>query len=110
MGEKHKIVCVYLCSILLNIFENQLIMRPPICAICRKRFSPRKANGSGLVYFKLSEEEKARNDRMKEKRMKGHPSGREWFCEEHYSIAQKYNHLTRGEAIPEIKNHKEIQD
>lgn len=83
-------------------------MRPPICAICKKRFSPRSAAPSGLVYFKLSEEDKARNDYMKEKRIKGHPRGREWFCEKHYSTAKEFNKLTLQEALPEIKTH--IQD
>jgi len=84
-------------------------MRPPICAICRKRFSPSQTEG-GLVYFKLTEEEEASNNRMKERRMIGHPKGREWFCEEHRSLAEAHKHLTQKEAITIIKKHIDQTD
>lgn len=73
-------------------------MRPPICSICRARFSPSGTKG-GLVFFKESEEDKARNKRMKENRMVGHPAGREWFCELHIEKAKSLKHLTLKEAI-----------
>lgn len=81
-------------------------MRPPICRICFARFSPSSTEG-GLVYFKLSQEEVAFNQRMKEQRKVGHPAGREWFCEQHIEKAKTFKHLTLKEAIPLIKEMKD---
>ena len=78
-------------------------MKPPICAICRKDF--RKSIGEGgTVSFRLTEEDQAFNQRMKDERMVGHPAGLHWFCGEHYPIAQKYKHLNWAEARKAIKN------
>lgn len=78
---------------------NKNKMRPPICAVCYKRFSPRKEPPSGLIHFKLTEEEKEYNNEMLKLNKKGHPKGKEWFCEEHYLIAKKHQELTRSEAL-----------
>lgn len=83
-------------------------MRPPICCICRARFSPSKTEG-GLVYFKLSEADEKFNNRMKEKRMVGHPAGRDWFCELHIEKAKTFKHLTLKEALTLIKEKPAIQ-
>lgn len=77
-------------------------MRPPICAICHKRFRAAGTAG-GRITFLLTEEEAERKKRMIERRMKGHPPGLEWFCEDHIELARKYKHLTKAEAKQEIK-------
>lgn len=76
-------------------------MKPPLCSICRKKFSPSKSGGSG-VYFKLTKEQQAEKDRMKERRMIGHPPGYHWFCENHIEKARKYKHLHWSEAKSHI--------
>lgn len=78
-------------------------MRPPICVICKKRFSPSDTEG-GLVYFKLSEEEVKSNERFKERKFVGHPKGREWFCEKHIEQAKENKHLTFKEALQKMKD------
>lgn len=77
-------------------------MRPPICAICHKDFRRSTSEGGG-VRFKLTEKDKAHNQRLKENLMVGHPAGYEWFCEDHIEAAKKYKHLTWGEARTKIK-------
>jgi hypothetical protein len=77
-------------------------MRPPICAICHKRFNPGKK--SGLISFSLSEEEKIENLKFDTPGYVGHPKGLEWFCEEHYHIAERYTDIPLAEALPLIKN------
>ncbi|MEL6926755.1 MAG: ribosome maturation factor RimM [Bacteroidota bacterium] len=79
-------------------------MKPPICAICRKRFAPR--TGGNLVYFKLTEEEQEKLDRMKARRIIGHPPGRVWFCSDHYDAAMALKHLSAREALRQMKNPK----
>ena len=76
-------------------------MRPPICAICRKRFSPRTEGES--ISFPLTEEEQKQKKFMKINRRIGHPPGLEWFCNKHLTVAKKYKHLHRKEALTAIK-------
>jgi hypothetical protein len=76
-------------------------MRPPICAICRKDFRKDIQKG-GSIRFALSPEDQAFNDRMTERRQKGHPKGLEWFCNKHLPIAKRYKHLIWKEARPKI--------
>ncbi len=80
-------------------------MRPPICAVCQKRFNPGKK--SGLISFSLSHAEKIENLKFETPGYVGHPKGQEWFCEKHYHIAEKYQSLPLQEALPLIK--EEIQ-
>lgn len=75
-------------------------MRPPICAICGRSFAPCEG---GLLSFNLNEKERKSNKRFEEPGFVGHPDGLEWFCAEHYPLAQKYIHLTVGEAIAKVK-------
>jgi len=51
-------------------------MRPPICAVCHKRFS----EGGGLLSFTLTDEEKEEKKRFDQPGFVGHPPGLEWFC------------------------------
>ncbi|MEO0468162.1 MAG: hypothetical protein AAF206_00975 [Bacteroidota bacterium] len=73
-------------------------MKPPICAVCRKDFRASPGEG-GLVRFRLTEAEKARNDHMRANRIMGHPSGTAWFCGAHYQQAKSLKHLILAEAL-----------
>lgn len=75
-------------------------MRPPICAICKKRFAP---SDGGKVYFKETEEQKEYNKRFDEPGFVGHPSHLEWFCEDHIEAAKELKNLSSTEAIKELK-------
>ena len=72
-------------------------MRPPICAVCKK-FANNDSN-SGLVRFKLSEEEKIFNKKFEDPGFVGHKKGTEWFCVDHYSLAKKHMELHASEAL-----------
>lgn len=76
-------------------------MRPPICAICHKDFRADLGKG-GTVSFKPTESDKSYNEKIRKRRMVGHPPNLEWFCNKHLKIAEKYKHLNRSEAIPKI--------
>ena len=76
-------------------------MKPPICAVCRKDFRRSPGEG-GLVRFRLSETDQAFNQRLREKRMVGHPAGTAWFCGKHIKTAKALKHLTLGEALKQI--------
>ena len=76
-------------------------MRPPICAICDDDFRGSMSEG-GLVSFKLSEKEIEENKKFEDSQITGHPAGLEWFCKEHYTLAKKYSHLTKSNAIKKI--------
>ncbi len=78
-------------------------MRPPICVICHNDFRA-SANEGGLVKFKTTDKEKKYNQRMKNEKITGHPSGLEWFCGEHYALAKTYQHLAKAEAIIVLKS------
>jgi len=75
-------------------------MRPPICAICHKRF---KTSDGGLVSFKETTEDKAFNLKFKTTKFVGHKRALEWFCEKHIDAAKKHKHLTWSDAKPLIK-------
>ena len=77
-------------------------MLPPICEICDERFDPFETEG-GLVSFKLTPEQSKNNDQMFQQGMTGHPEGSYWFCEKHFPVAEKFQHLTSAEAIPQIR-------
>ncbi|MEX2705471.1 MAG: hypothetical protein ACTSUQ_08630 [Candidatus Freyarchaeota archaeon] len=79
-------------------------MRPPICAICDKRFLD--SEEGGLVYFKKRPSDYEWIKKMEEKGMVGHPPYAEWFCGEHYPKAKELEHLTIDEAMKKLKNLK----
>ncbi|MTB52989.1 hypothetical protein [Lewinella sp. W8] len=72
-------------------------MRPPICAVCRERFAPGKE--SGLLTFALTDEDRAYNERFRERGVVGHPRGKEWFCAKHYARAARQKHRTLREVL-----------
>lgn len=76
-------------------------MRPPICTICNKRFSP--AADAGLVYFTESTSDREANKRFQQPGFVGHKRGHEWFCAEHYAHAFAHKHLTAAEYDNLIK-------
>ena len=76
-------------------------MRPPICAVCRKRFAPSEG---GKIYFKVSEDDKVYKEKLKEPGFTGHPPNLEWFCGKHLAKAKEYSDLYRIEALKIIKS------
>ncbi len=69
-------------------------MRPPICAVCRKRFDPSRSfwGGGGLLRF-------ADYRPMSDRGPVGHPVGAEWFCRRHYGLAKSLTNRSLGEAM-----------
>ena len=78
---------------------------PPICSFCNARFDPFKSKGE-LLHFKISDEDKASNQRMRDKRMVGHPIGAHWFCEAHVDAARELTHLGIGDALAKMRPRK----
>jgi len=79
-------------------------VRPPICAVCGKRFD----ENVRLLRFTLSDEEREANKRFDRPGFVGHPAGLEWFCGEHAKIAEKFVHLTKHEALRQIQQELEF--
>ena len=75
-------------------------MRPPICAICHKRFD---TSEGGLVSFTLTPEEVEHNKVFNQKGYSGHPKGLDWFCGEHIEKAKALKHFSLGEAMAKMK-------
>ncbi|TXT60152.1 MAG: hypothetical protein BAJALOKI2v1_130034 [Promethearchaeota archaeon] len=76
-------------------------MRPPICYICNKRFTP---NEGGLIYFKRRESDVKWDKKAEDPGFVGHPPYAEWFCEDHYNEAYKRKHLTIDKAKKELRD------
>lgn len=68
-------------------------MRPPICAVCFKRFSLNE--GGGTVAF--ADYEPLPDGIV------GHPKGLEWFCAEHIDAARLRKDKTSTDATLEIR-------
>lgn len=73
-------------------------MKPPHCSLCDKNLRRNPDEDFSLVRFKLTAEQQARKEKMKEKRMVGHPPGAHWFCEQHAMKAKALRSMTWGEA------------
>ncbi|MHA1266826.1 MAG: hypothetical protein ACTSRS_16435 [Candidatus Helarchaeota archaeon] len=71
-------------------------MKPPICAICGRRFNPRKGK---LIYFVRRPSDEEWHKKMEESDMVGHPPEAEWFCEKHYQRAAELQNLTIDKAF-----------
>ena len=82
-------------------------MRPPICEICGKDFSPGK--GAGTVSFAHDESEPWWAGRVSEEEVAehgepmGHPPHLGWFCREHYPAAHELRELEIGEALGRLR-------
>jgi hypothetical protein len=72
-------------------------MKPPICAICGKRFDPTEGK---LLSFRLTEK-----DLQWQKHAKitpgfvGHPPWLEWFCADHAQLFEPLLALSLAEAM-----------
>ena len=75
-------------------------MKPPICAICYKRFNHTKEGG--LISFVKRKSDIEWEEEMKREQKVGHPPWMAWFCGEHYKIAKKYSNLTISEAFEKL--------
>jgi hypothetical protein len=71
-------------------------MMPPICSICREKFSP---DTGGLIYFVEDEEDRIGNERLRQPGFTGHPSNAFWFCANHISEANKLQNLQKRVAM-----------
>lgn len=76
-------------------------MKPPICAICDKKFAP--GEGGGIIYFKKTDQDIAWEKKVEAKGMVGHPPYAEWFCAEHYAAAKELEYLTIAEAMARLR-------
>ncbi|MDX1419975.1 MAG: hypothetical protein R3181_08415 [Rubricoccaceae bacterium] len=65
-------------------------MRPPVCAVCRDRFSPSEG---GLVRF-------ADHEPLDHP---GHPTGLEWFCGRHLAAAEALADRPTAEALRRLR-------
>lgn len=81
-------------------------MKPPICSFCGARFSPSSTKGTSLR-FAISAEDEAINQRMRDRRMVGHPKGLHWICEDHIDAARELTHLHWPEARATLKAAKD---
>ena len=76
-------------------------MKPPICALCAKRFDPLPASRpglggrGGLVRFA--------DHRSLPDGMTGHPKGADWFCPRHFRAAQTYQDRPLSEALRALR-------
>ncbi len=70
-------------------------MMPPICQICKEKFLEK----GGLVYFEETEDDKIQNERLRQPGFVGHPPNAFWFCENHFTEAQKLQNLNKHEAF-----------
>jgi hypothetical protein len=91
-------------------------MKPPICAICKKRFDPSgkecglsakscelSAKSCGLVYFSMRPSDVEWDKHMEETGKKGHPPYAAWFCSDHFKMAHECENLTIDKAMPRIR-------
>jgi GrpB-like predicted nucleotidyltransferase (UPF0157 family) len=81
-------------------------MRPPICNVCHKRFSP--STDAGLIHFTELTSDKEANERFKQPGFVGHKRGHEWFCAAHYADALAHKHLTAVEYQALVKNRQQL--
>ncbi|MBN2535673.1 MAG: hypothetical protein JXB88_22535 [Spirochaetales bacterium] len=77
-------------------------MKPPICAICHKRFEL-TGDDCGLIYFRKRQSDIDWDKRMKETGAIGHPPYAAWFCKDHYKRAAELQNLSIDRALPMIR-------
>ena len=78
-------------------------MMPPHCAICKNNLRNDKRKFK-LLRFKLTPEEEAANQRMKDDGRVGHPKGAYWFCADHKEQAKTLTHLYINDAKIIMRN------
>lgn len=77
-------------------------MRPPICRLCDRKFTP--GEGGELLSFRRSEAEADREADHVTPGMTGHPPHKEWFCTDHVSEAREYTNLTLADALEQLRS------
>ena len=86
-------------------------MRPPVCDICGKDFTPGK--GAGTVSFAHDESEPWWKGRFTEEEVAehgepvGHPPYVGWFCRTHYEAAHALRELEIGAAQARLREAEE---
>lgn len=81
-------------------------MRPPICAVCHARFGPDDDGdgAGGLVSFALDDAARAFHaKKAATPGFVGHPPEKEWFCATHIAAARQLSHLTRSDALQQLR-------
>ncbi|MBY8999564.1 MAG: hypothetical protein KGD64_01490 [Candidatus Heimdallarchaeota archaeon] len=84
-------------------------MKPPVCVICSRRFSPQEEGG--VVNFA-----KRKGDIEWEKKdIVEHPPYADWFCGRHFSYAENLSGLTINKAMEKIierfaSDYKQFED
>ncbi len=78
-------------------------MLPPICVFCGKDFRD-DVSGGQRISFKLTDEDRAFNQRMKDKKMVGPTKGTAWFCSEHAPVALQFSNYTKSEALEMMRD------
>lgn len=74
-------------------------MRPPICAVCKTKFSP---DAGALVSFATDPADDEWYERAKQPGFVGHPPHKEWFCKDHKDAALALKALTRRAAVAKL--------
>ena len=77
-------------------------MKPPICAICNKRFN---LQDGGLIYFSMRPSDYEWDKRREKSGKVGHPPYAAWFCGEHYEKAKELGNLKIDKAMSQIKSY-----
>ncbi len=76
-------------------------MKPPYCTICNAFI--KDFDRGGLINFKKTQNNLEWEQRMKRENKVEHPPYAEWFCEDHYPIANQFSHLTWSEGMKKIR-------
>ena len=66
-------------------------MKPPICALCGKRFD------KGAETVRFADFESLPDG------MVGHPKGLVWFCGRHVGLARELSHLSSEQALSRLR-------
>jgi hypothetical protein len=78
-------------------------MEPPICACCNIEYGDEENLEFHLVNFKKTNEDLDWYDKSQELGYDGHPPNVLWFCDNHISIAKKYETLHLEHALKKMK-------
>jgi len=75
-------------------------MRPPMCALCHADLN----QGGGLLHFALDERAQAWHTKADASpSFVGHPPEAEWFCAKHVEAARALLHLSRTDALTQLR-------
>ena len=71
-------------------------MKPPMCNLCKRKFSPSKEEGGGGTVRFADYKPLPRG-------MVGHPYGLAWFCGEHIKAAKVVKKLDYKDAMQQLR-------